>query len=126
MKAVIRDAYGPADVLRLGDVEKPAPGDDEVVLRVHAGEIEAVGAAVTRFKPGDRVFGTCDGAFAEFARTPQDRLAPIPENLTFERAAALPTSGMTALMALRDAGKVRPGQRVLVIGAGGGVGTFAM
>ncbi|MDP4504722.1 NAD(P)-dependent alcohol dehydrogenase [Nonomuraea turcica] len=72
------------------------------------------------------MFGTCDGAFAEFVRTPQDRLAPIPQNLTFEQAAALPTSGTTALMALRDAGKVRPGQQVLVIGAGGGVGTFAV
>ncbi|MFC4123282.1 NAD(P)-dependent alcohol dehydrogenase [Nonomuraea zeae] len=163
MKAVIRDAYGPADVLRLGEVRKPVPGDDDVLLRVHAagvdmgvwhllegvpylmrpaigfrkpknpligndiaGEVEAVGANVTRFKLGDRVFGTCDGAFAEFVRTPQDRLVAVPEKLTFEQAAALPTSGMTALTALRDAGKVRSGQRVLVIGAGGGVGTFAV
>ncbi|TMR21750.1 NAD(P)-dependent alcohol dehydrogenase [Nonomuraea turkmeniaca] len=91
-----------------------------------AGEVVAVGAGVTRFAAGDRVFGTCGGAYAELARTPQDRLAPIPENVTFEQAAALPTSGMTALMALRDVGRVRRGQRVLVIGAGGGVGTFAV
>lgn len=91
-----------------------------------AGEVEAAGANVTGFKPGDRVFGTCDGSYAEYARTPRDRLVAIPDNITFEQAAALPTSGMTALTALRDAGRVRPGQGVLVIGAGGGVGTFAV
>lgn len=91
-----------------------------------AGVVESVGDGVTRFQPGDEVFGTCDGSFAEYARARADRLAPKPAKLSFEQAAAVPTSGYAALQAVRDQGKVRPGQRVLVIGAGGGVGTFAV
>src|SRR6266498_1807176 len=91
-----------------------------------AGRVEAVGENVTRFQPGDEVFGTCRGSFAEYARARADRLAPKPANLTFEQAAAVPISGYAALQAVRDQGKVRPGQRVLIIGAGGGVGTFAI
>jgi NADPH:quinone reductase-like Zn-dependent oxidoreductase len=90
-----------------------------------AGQVEKVGGNVTGLRPGDHVFGTCDGAFAEYACTRQDRLARMPENATFEQAAAVPVSGCTALQALRK-GKVQPGQQVLIIGAGGGVGTFAV
>jgi len=91
-----------------------------------AGRVEAVGENVTGVQPGDEVFGTCRGSFAEYACARADRLVPKPSNLTFEQAAAVPVSGCTALQALRDRGKVRPGQRVLIIGAGGGVGTFAV
>jgi NADPH:quinone reductase-like Zn-dependent oxidoreductase len=91
-----------------------------------AGRVEQVGSQVTRFEPGDEVFGTCDGSFAEYARTSEDRLARKPVNLGFEQAAAVPTSGYAALQAVRDHGQVTAGQRVLVIGAGGGVGTFAV
>lgn len=91
-----------------------------------AGTVEAVGSKVTRFKPGDEVFGTCEGSFAEYAAAREDRLSRKPENLTFEQAAAVPISGGTALQALRDKGKVQAGQRVLVIGAAGGVGTYAV
>jgi NADPH:quinone reductase-like Zn-dependent oxidoreductase len=91
-----------------------------------AGRVEAVGEKVTEFQPGDEVFGTCNGSFAEYACARADRLAPKPANLTFEQAAAIPISGYAALQAVRDQGKVRPGQRVLIIGAGGGVGTFAV
>ena len=81
---------------------------------------------MTGFEPGDEVFGTCDGAFAEYACAHPDKLAPKPANLTFEQAATVPVSGCTALQALRDQGEVRAGQRVLIIGASGGVGTFAV
>jgi NADPH:quinone reductase-like Zn-dependent oxidoreductase len=91
-----------------------------------AGVVEAVGADVTEFGPGDEVFGTCDGSFAEFALARPERVAPKPANLTFEQAATVPATGCTALQALRDKGRVRPGQRVLVIGAAGGVGSFAV
>ena len=100
--------------------KNPVPGYDL------AGRIEAVGGSVTRFQPGDEVFGTCRGSFAEYASTRAGWLAPKPANLTFEQAAAVPISGYAALQAVRDQGKVRPGQRVLIIGAGGGVGTFAV
>lgn len=91
-----------------------------------AGRVEEVGRNVTRFQPGDEVFGTCDGSFAEYACARQDQLAPKPSNLTPEQSAAVPTSGIAALQGLRDAGQLQPGQRVLVIGAGGAVGTFAV
>lgn len=164
MKAIVQDSYGPADVLRLRDIDRPAPGEGEVLVRVHAagvdagvvhlmtgkpyllrlfgfglrapkikvrgadvaGRVEAVGRGVTRFRPGDEVFGTCVGAFAEYARARQDDLAHKPAGLTFEQAAAVPVSGRTALQGLRDLGRVRAGQQVLVTGAGGGVGTFAV
>ena len=91
-----------------------------------AGRIEAVGKNVTRFKPNDDVFGVGFGTFAEYATTFEDRLAPKPGHLTFEQAAAIPIAGCTALQGLRDKAHVSPGQKVLIYGAGGGVGTFAV
>ncbi|MFI8092151.1 NAD(P)-dependent alcohol dehydrogenase [Streptomyces sp. NPDC086080] len=91
-----------------------------------AGRVEAVGAKVTGFEPGDEVFGNCEGSFAEYARAKADRIVLKPADLTFEQAAALPVSGMTALQALSGTSRPRPGQRVLVIGASGGVGTYAV
>ncbi|WP_328614444.1 NAD(P)-dependent alcohol dehydrogenase [Amycolatopsis sp. NBC_00355] len=88
-----------------------------------AGTVEGIGDGVTRFRPGDEVFGTCDGAFAEYAVAREDLVAAKPDRLSFEQAAAVAVSGCTALQALHD---VRPAQRVLVIGAGGGVGSFAV
>jgi NADPH:quinone reductase-like Zn-dependent oxidoreductase len=163
MKAIVQDRYGPPDVLELRDVAKPAPGDNEVLVRVHAaavnaldwhymrgdpyvarpsmgllrpkvkirgrdfaGRVEAVGEGVDRFRPGDEVFGEADGAFAEYVSAPARAVDPKPANLTFEQAAAIPVAGNTALMGLRDVAQVRPGQRVLINGASGGVGTFAV
>src|SRR5690349_13157348 len=164
MKAVVRDAYGSVDVLRIAVVDKPVAGDGEVLLRVHAagvdqgvwhlmvgmpyvmrlagfgirapknpllgydvaGRVEAVGANVREFRPGDEVFGTCRGSFAEYAVARADRLAAKPDGVSFEQAAATPISGYAALQAVRDHGKVKARQRVLIIGAGGGVGTFAV
>ena len=91
-----------------------------------AGRVEAVGANAEQFQPGDEVFGTCRGSFAEYAVARIDRLAPKPVNVSFEQAAATPISGYAALQAVRDNGEVEAGQRVLIIGAGGGVGTFAV
>ncbi|MFI6339949.1 NAD(P)-dependent alcohol dehydrogenase [Streptomyces sp. NPDC050535] len=91
-----------------------------------AGRVETVGAKVTAFKPGDEVFGNCDGSFAEFARAKAKRLVLKPPGLTFEQAAALPVSGMTALQALSGRSRPAPGDQVLVIGASGGVGSFAV
>jgi NADPH:quinone reductase-like Zn-dependent oxidoreductase len=91
-----------------------------------AGRVEAVGKNVTRFHPGEEVFGTCEGSFAEYVCAQADRLAPKPANLTFEQAAAVPISGLTALQGVREKGQVQPGQKVLIIGAAGGVGSFAV
>jgi NADPH:quinone reductase-like Zn-dependent oxidoreductase len=91
-----------------------------------SGIVAAVGTGVTRFRPGDEVFGWCDGSFAEYAVANEDGLAPMPANLTFEAAAAVPMAGLVALLALRDHAKVQPGQTVLVNGAAGGIGTFAV
>jgi NADPH:quinone reductase-like Zn-dependent oxidoreductase len=164
MKAIVRDAYGSADVLELRDIEKPVVGGDEVLLRVRAagvdpgvwhvmaglpypirlagfglrapknpvlgadvaGVVQAVGKEVSGFRPGDEVFGIAKGSYAEYARASEDRLAPKPANLTFEQAAVVAISGLTALQGVRDHGKVRPGQKVLIIGASGGVGTYAV
>jgi NADPH:quinone reductase-like Zn-dependent oxidoreductase len=91
-----------------------------------AGRIEVVGANVVEFQPGDEVFGLCRGSFAETAIARLDKIAPKPTNLTFEQAATVPTSALTALQGLRDAGRAQPGQTVLIIGAAGGVGSFAV
>jgi NADPH:quinone reductase-like Zn-dependent oxidoreductase len=91
-----------------------------------AGRVEAVGKDVTGFRPGDEVFGICEGSFAEYACARADKLVPKPANLSFEQAAVVPISALTALHGVRDTGRVRPGQRVLVIGAAGGVGSFAV
>ena len=166
MKAIVRDTYGPPDVLRLEDVPMPTIGDGDVLVRVRAasanagdwhllrgtplpfrlvaglrtprikvigndiaGHVEAVGRSVTRFRPGDEVFGDLSrcgfGAYAEFAAAPEQALALKPANLSFEEAAALPTAGCTALQGLRK-GRIQRARRVLIIGASGGVGTFAV
>jgi NADPH:quinone reductase-like Zn-dependent oxidoreductase len=91
-----------------------------------AGHVKAVGKKVTRFQPGDEVFGSCNHTFAEYVSAAADKFAMKPANLTFEQAAAVPTAALTALQGLRDAGKVQPGQKVLINGASGGVGTFAV
>lgn len=163
MKAIVYTEYGPPDVLRLEDVEKPILKEGQVLVKVRAaavnaldwhfvrgeprlfrpmigllkprvprlgvdvaGEVEALGPGVSGFAPGDPVFGTCRGAFAEYAWTTADRLATKPANLSFEQAAAVPIAGFTALQGLRDAGKIRPGQKVVIDGAGGGVGSYAV
>jgi NADPH:quinone reductase-like Zn-dependent oxidoreductase len=100
--------------------KSPVPGADV------AGVVEAVGNDVTRFQPGDEVFGIGKGSYAEYARAREDKLAPKPANLTFEQAAAVAISGLTALQGLRDHGRVEPGQKALIIGASGGVGTYAV
>ncbi|MEX0790252.1 MAG: NAD(P)-dependent alcohol dehydrogenase, partial [Actinomycetota bacterium] len=164
MKAIIQDSYGSVakDVLRFGEAPRPAPGDDEVLVRVVAasvdrgtwhvmsglpypmraagfgmskpkslnpgrclaGVVESFGKDVTGYKPGDEVYGTCSGTFAEYACVQAKKLAPKPANLTFAQAATAPISGLTALQAVRKA-DVQPGEKVLVIGASGGVGSFA-
>lgn len=91
-----------------------------------AGVVEAVGKRVTRFRPGDEVFGVCNGACAEYACARADQLAPKPASLTFQQAAALPTSALAALHAVRDVAKLRPGHKLLINGASGGIGTFAI
>ncbi len=114
---IARPIYG------LGKPKNPVRGTDV------AGAVEAVGANVTRFRPGDEVFGWSGhlgGAFAEYASVSEDALVPKPANLTFEQAAAVPMAGTVALLAVRDHGKVRAGQKVLVNGASGGIGTFAV
>jgi NADPH:quinone reductase-like Zn-dependent oxidoreductase len=163
MKAIVYRRYGSPDVLELEEIHKPIPGDDEVLIKVHAasvnpfdchfvsgepyifrimmglrkpkstrlgvdvaGQVEAVGRNVTRFKPGDEVFGVSRGAFAEYACTSESALVAKPNHVTFEQAASVPMAGFTALQALRDYGKTQPGQRVLINGAAGGVGTFAV
>jgi NADPH:quinone reductase-like Zn-dependent oxidoreductase len=164
MKAIVYCDYGLAN-LKLQDVEKPTPKDDQVLVRVRAasvnpydwhfiegtpyimrlmgvglrkpkdtrlgvdfaGTVEAVGKNVTQFKPGDEVFGGRGGAFAEYVCARANRaLALKPSSLTFEQAASVNIAGITALQALRDNGKVQPGQKVLINGASGGVGTFAV
>ena len=104
----------------------PKPKKDYVVGADLAGRVEAVGNNVTRFKPGDEVFGQCSRACAEYTCAGEDKLVHKPRDLTFAQAAAVPTSALTALHALRDHGKVKPGQKVLINGASGGVGTFAV
>ncbi len=111
---VARVRYG------LGKPKHPVPGFDV------AGRVEAVGSNVTRLQAGDAVFGWCEGSFAEYAAVPQGQLVRKPANLSFEQAAAVPISAFAALQALRDTGAVQPGQQVVIIGASGGVGSFAV
>lgn len=164
MKAILYPSYGSPDVLKYADVEKPAVGDHDILIKVRAaslnaadwhqvsadivlvrlmgggllkpqdprlggdlaGQIEAVGRNVTQFQPGDNVFGTGDGAFAEYACARETRVTLKPDTITFETAAAVPIAGLTALQGLRDHGQIQPGQKVLIQGASGGVGMFAV
>src|SRR4051794_9207680 len=109
---------------------RPASGLTKPKIRVRgrdvAGRVDALGPGVSQFKVGDDVYGICDGAFAEYATVGVKKLAPKPTNLTFEEAATIPITGTTGLQAVRDHGKVTAGQSVLVIGAAGGVGSFAV
>jgi len=161
MKAIVYTKYGTPDVLKLQDVEKPVPKDDEALVKVHAssvniaewygmtglflarignglarpkdtrlgadfaGVVEAVGRNISDFKPGDEVFGGRGGSYAEYV-TVRKAIVPKPANVTFEEAASVPTAGITALQGLRDYGKIQPRQKVLINGASGGVGTFAV
>ncbi len=168
MKAVVYTEYGSADVLKLKEVDKPAPADDEVLVKIHAasvnaadwrlmradpflarlytglfkptrfqilgadiaGRVEAVGKNVHQFQPGDEVFGNMAksnfGGFAEYKCARESELVLKPANLSFEEAAAVPLAALTALHGLRDKGQIQPGQKVLINGASGGVGTFAV
>ncbi len=166
MKAMVFTKYGSPDVLELKEVEKPAPKDDEVLIRVHAaslnewdhgaleggdlinrlifglrrpkkqilgsdiaGRIEAVGKAVQQFRPGDEVFGDLSGrwgGFAEYVCARENAVALKPPKMTFEQAAAIPQAALLALQGLRLMGRLQPGQKLLINGAGGGVGTFAI
>jgi NADPH:quinone reductase-like Zn-dependent oxidoreductase len=173
MKAVLHTRYGPPDELRIAEVEKPAPKDNEILIRIRAasvttsdcnirnltfvprylhfpmkmefgfkepknrilgfdlaGEVEEIGTEVINFKVGDQVFGTTEphyGAHAEYVCLPEDAvLAPKPNNMTYEEAATVPVIGNTALHFVRDLGGVQPGQQILINGASGGIGTFAV
>jgi NADPH:quinone reductase-like Zn-dependent oxidoreductase len=169
MKAIVCTKYGSPDVLQLQEVAKPAPQDDEVLIRIHAasinsrdwrlmranpffirlmpggflqprnkilgadlaGRVEEIGGNVKQFNPGDEVFGylpsaTGRGTFAEYVCANEKAITLKPANLTFEQAAAVPEAAMTALQGLRDKGNIQPGQKVLINGASGGVGTFAV
>jgi NADPH:quinone reductase-like Zn-dependent oxidoreductase len=160
-KAIRYCEYGSADLLKLKEVEKPVPNDDQVLIKVRAaslnafdagvvrdswlgrlifglrkprdtrfgqdvaGTVEVVGTKITRFKPGDEVFGLCRGGLAEYVCTRERALATKPPNVSFEQAASLPLAGLVALQGLRE-GNIQRGQKVLINGATGGVGTFAV
>jgi len=163
MKAIVHRNYGSPDVLRLEEIEKPVPQDNEVLIEVRAasvnpldwhfmrgtphivrimiglmkprgtrpgvdvaGVVEAVGSNVTQFHAGDEVFGACKGAFAEYVCASEGALVLKPANVTFEQAAAVPVAAFTSLQGLRDKGRIQPGHKVLINGAAGGVGTFAV
>jgi NADPH:quinone reductase-like Zn-dependent oxidoreductase len=165
MKAVVYSRYGPPEMLRLEEVDRPVPKDNEVLVQVRAvsvnasdweilrgkplysriggpfrpryrtlgsdiaGRVEATGPGVTRFRPGDEVFGdnlALMGGFAEYARAAEKSLALKPTGMSFEVAAAIPQAGVIALQGIRRKGNVQPGQRVLINGAGGGAGSFAV
>jgi len=165
MKAIVYDKYGPPEVLQLQEVEKPAPKDNEVLVKVNvvslnaadleylrgtamirmggllkpkhkilgsdiAGRVETVGKNVKQFQPGDEVFGDLFyggfGAFAEYVCVPENALALKPTSMSFEEVVTLPQSGLLALQGLRDKRQIQPGQKVLINGAGGGTGTFAV
>ncbi len=166
MTAIVQDRYGsaPEGLFRVAEIDRPAMGDGEVLVRVRAasvdrgtwhimsglpypirlagfglrrptyanpgrnlaGTVEAIGPEVTGFAPGDEVFGMATSTFAEFAAARPGKLAPKPANLSFDQAAAVPVSGATALQAVRDHGRVQAGEKVLILGASGGVGSFAV
>jgi NADPH:quinone reductase-like Zn-dependent oxidoreductase len=117
---LLRSPFMRRIIFALSKLKITRPGRDV------AGEVEAVGRLVTKFKPGDAVFGWCGGAFAEYACPSESTLVIKPDNVTFEQAASVPVAAITALQGLRDKGKIQPGQKVLINGASGGVGTFAV
>ena len=146
MKAAIYTKRDSGKVLELVDLDAPVPKKGEVLIKVRAasvnpldwrlkshrpgvdlaGEVVSIGRGVSRFKQGEAVFGLGKGAFAEYARAREAQLAAKPDSVTFEQAACLPIAGLTALQGLRDKGELAPGQKVLINGAAGGVGTFAV
>ena len=146
MKAAVYTKTKSGKVLQITDIETPIAKDNEVLIKTRAasvnpldwrlrsrrpgvdvaGEVVAMRKRVTQFKAGDAVFGTCRGAFAEYACTSESALVSKPVNLTFEQVACVPIAGLTALQALRDKGDLQPGQKVLINGAAGGIGTFAV
>jgi len=162
MKAIVHCEYGSPDVLKLEEIEKPVPNDNQILVKVHAaalnpldltirtplwirliigrrkpketrlgvdysGTVEAAGKNVTQFKPGDEVFGGRIGAYGEYVCVAADRAVMLkPANVTFEQAASVPVAAITALQGLRDKGHIQSGQKVLINGASGGVGTFAV
>jgi NADPH:quinone reductase-like Zn-dependent oxidoreductase len=162
MQAIVYSHEPSGDVLKLDEVDKPLPADDEVLIKVRAasinpldyhflrhtflrrilarvskvkilkpgrdvaGQVEAVGRNVTQFKAGDEVFGGCNGAFAEYTCARESKIAIKPGEVSFEEAASAPVAGLTALQGLRDKAQLQLGQRVLINGAAGGVGTFAV
>jgi NADPH:quinone reductase-like Zn-dependent oxidoreductase len=167
MKAFVSEKYGPPEMLRIADVEKPSPAADQALVKVLAvsvnpadwrsmrakplfaratmgllrpkhrilggdiaGRVEAVGSGVTQFKPGDEVYANLldhgNGGFAEYVSVPVEVMALKPANLSFEEAAAVPMAAVTALQGLRHHGEIQAGQRVLINGASGGIGTFAV
>lgn len=119
------DLRGDPFVMRLMGMGLRSPKRPVLGLDM-AGEVESVGAAVSRFRPGDAVYGECGQTFAEYTLAKEDDLAPAPSRLSFTEAAAVPIAGATALLGLRDQAKLQPGERVLIVGAAGGVGTFAV
>jgi NADPH:quinone reductase-like Zn-dependent oxidoreductase len=161
MKAILCTRYGPPETLDCKEIDKPVPGDGQVLVKIVAasvnpvdmvftggliqrmltgfrkpknprlgsdiaGRVDGIGAGVTQFHPGDEVFGTCRGGFAEYALARADRLVTKPANISFEQAAAVPIAAITALQGLRDFGHIQSGQRVLIYSASGGVGSFAL
>jgi len=146
MKAAVYTKTKSGKVLEIKDLKQPVPKDNEVVLWVRAasvnpldwrmkterpgvdvaGEVVAVGRTVTQFKPGDAVFGAAKGAFAEYTCASETKIAPKPQSVSFEQAAAVPIAGLTALQALRDKGHLQQRQKILINGAAGGIGTFAV
>ncbi len=168
MKAIVCTKYGPPEALKLQEVQKPSPGDDQVLVQVHAasvtysnlmlvtgapfagrlmgvgllspkqkipgsdiaGRVEAVGRNVKKVRPGDEVYGDLSmrgrGGFAEYVCAGEDALGLKPANLSFEEAAAVPEAALVALQGLRDKGQIQRGQKVLICGASGGIGTFAV
>lgn len=146
MRAAVYTKTSSGKVLEIQDLDQPVPKDNEVLLSIRAasvnpldwrmksqrpgvdvaGEVVSVGGAVTQFKPGDPVFGVARGAFAEFVCAPENKICRKPDRVTFEQAAAIPVAALTALQGLRDQGHLQPGQKVLINGAAGGVGTFAV
>ena len=146
MKAAVYTKIKSGKTLQILDVDKPVPKDNEVLIRICAasinpldwrlksprpgvdvaGRVEAVGRSVMRLKPGDEVFGTARGAFAEYTCASESKLALKPEYISFAQAASIPIAGLTALQGIRDVGHLKAGQRILINGAAGGVGTFAV